>query len=72
MSGQRRSERSKNEKREKTDLSLPPPLQLTERLQASTPSKSIYAEELNLDKEINEMETSICQAESQLEHLEAQ
>ena len=34
-------------------------------------SKSISAEELNLDKKISEMETSICQAESQLEDLEA-
>ena len=71
MSDQRRSERNKNEKTEKTDFSLSPPLQLTERLQASTPSKSISAEELNLDKEISEMETSIRQAESQLEDLEA-
>ena len=71
MSDQRRSERNKNEKTEKTDLSLPSPLQLTKRLQASTPSKSISAEEMNFDKEISEMETPIRQAESQLEHLEA-
>ena len=71
MSSQRRSERNKTEKTEKTDFSLPPPLKLTERLQSSTPSKSISAEELNLDKVISEMETSIRQAESQLEELEA-
>ena len=34
-------------------------------------SKSISAEELNLDKEISEIETSVCQPESQLEDLEA-
>ena len=41
------------------------------RVYKRTASKSISAEELNLDKEISEIETSICQAESQLEDLEA-
>ena len=41
------------------------------RVYKRTASKSISADELNLDKEISEMETSICQAESQLEDLEA-
>ena len=82
----RRSERNKSDKSQgkdgkstdKDDLSLPPPLQVQERLAAkgktssatSTPKKVTFSDdEARLDRSIDQMERSIHEAETQLNEL---
>ena len=61
---------AKSEKQQEKDYSLPPPLQIKERLQGqSTPKKPVLEEESVIDKDISEMEKSIQEEDTQIEDI---